>query len=146
MRPHAPLDRWLALGAESEHFEQVPLDAEPGVPAEVADELVHRAGREGHRRSAVGTDQVVAVAGGASDVGRVAVGAEDAAEDIDRGEELKRAVHGRPADLGDALAEVRDHLLGGEGATAGEDVGDDGAARGGRAIAVANKELGHVLG
>jgi len=49
---------------------------------------------------------VVAVAGGAGDVGRVAVGAEDAAEDIDGGEELERAVHGRPADLGDALAEV----------------------------------------
>ena len=136
----------LARGAEPEHLQQVTLDAEPGIAAEVADELVDRAGREGDRHAAVGADEMVTVSGHAGDVGRMAVGAEDATQDVDGGEELERPVDRGAADLGDPFPQVRHHLLGGEGAGAGEDVGDDRTAGGGRAVAVASEQVGHALG
>ena len=141
----AARDARLTGRAETEHFEHMALDAELGVSAEVADELVDRAGRKRDCLPTIGANKVVAVPRSPGDVGRVAVGAQNAAENIDGGKELERAVDRGAADLGGSRAEADDHLLGGEGAAAGEDIGDDGAAGGGRAVAVADEELGHAL-
>jgi hypothetical protein len=106
----------------------VALDAEASIAAEVARELVDRAGGKRDRLAAVGADEVVAMPGHAGDVGGMAVRPEHPTQDINRGEELEGAVDGGPADLWGALPQRPHDLLGRERPIPAEDIVDDGSA------------------
>src|SRR5262245_53581054 len=53
----------LASGTHAEHFQEVTVDGEFGVAAEVPDQLVDGTGRERNRRTTARTNQVVAMTG-----------------------------------------------------------------------------------
>jgi hypothetical protein len=120
----------LAFRADAEDFEVVTVDREVRVAREVAEEIVEGAAREGDDGAALRANEVVAVPRLTDDVGGVTAGLEQARQEIDRREDLQRAVDGGPADRGELL----DELLGGEGAPVGKDGLDDpaGSAEKGR--------------
>ena len=80
---------------------------------------------------------MVAMPGRAGDIGRAAIGGENARQHIDRGQQLQGAVHGGSPDP----KRFSDDLLGGEGAVVLQDGIDHGPARLGQAVAMIGKEL-----
>jgi hypothetical protein len=122
----------LTTGADAEDFEVMTVDGEVGVAGEIAQEVVDRAPGKGDDGTALGADEVVAVARLADDVGGVATGLEEAGQQIDRGEDLQRPIDGRAPDR----REFFDELFGGERPPVGEDGFDDGTARHGQAVTV----------
>lgn len=68
------------------------MNVKSRVLLEVTHQIVHRAGREGHRNAAGFTKEVVTMAGCAANVGRVAVRLDNPRQHIDRGKDLKRPV------------------------------------------------------
>ena len=132
----------LASRADAEDFEVVTVDGEVRVAREIAQEVVEGATGEGDDGAALGADQVVAVPRLTDDVGGVTAGLEEASQEIDRGEDLQRAVDGGATDRGEFL----DDLLGGERSPVGENGIDNRAARAGQPVAVIVEDIHHMVG
>ena len=103
--------------AEAEDFQEVTFDREIGVAAQIADELVDRAGRKGDDVAAAGADQMVAMPRRVDDVGGATVGQMNALQHIEGSDDFERAINRRAADVRRAPFEIGDDLLGGERAS-----------------------------
>jgi hypothetical protein len=126
-----------ATGAYPKDFEVVPNNGVVGGNREIAHELVHRARGERDGRPARRTDKVVAVPGRSGDIGRAAIGSENARQHVDRGQQLQGAVDGgSPNSEG-----FSDDLLCGEWPVVLQDGVDHGPAWLGQAVAMIGKEL-----
>lgn len=104
--------------------------------------VVEGAAREGDDGAALGADEVVAVSRLADDVGRMTAGLQQARQEIDRRENLKRAIDRGATDRGEFL----DELLRGEGAAVGEDGLDDPTAWSGQPVTVVVEDTHDVVG
>lgn len=116
---------------------------ESGVFCQVVDEVIYRACGKGDGRSTCLAEQMVPMSGSAPDIGRVTIRLNDAGKHIDRGENLKRSIDRRSADLRSArrVSELGDKLLGGERAAVTQDrVHDRGSWRG-QAVSVIGERL-----
>jgi len=127
-----------AGGANPENLEHMIVDLEVGAFREIPDQIVDRAGREGHRLATVFAKQMVSVSGRTPDIDGVAVRLHDPGEDVDGGEDLKRPVYRRPANARSfrSLAQLRHELFGGKWPGVAKDSVDDGRTRSGQAVAV----------
>lgn len=101
----------LAGGTGTKHFQEVIVNLERRVPRQGRYQVIQRAERERHRHAAGRADDVVTMTGQVADVGRVTVWLDDAAEDIDRGEDFERAVNRCPPDTAADRAHIGHQLL-----------------------------------
>jgi hypothetical protein len=108
----------------------VALDREIGIAAKILDHLVKWAAGERHDRAAFRTNQVMPVTRSADYVRWVAPGLKQPSQHVDRGQNLKRSINRRPANL----RHLVDELFGGEWSFATEDRLHDPAPWGGHSV------------
>ena len=126
----------LAGRTDAKDLQEMTVDGELGVAAEVADQLVDRAGRKRHRGSAAGTDQVVTVAGRTDDVGRVPARLQNPRQHVDRSQDLEGPVDRRSTQPRLTCFELRNDLFSRERPFVAQNGAEDRTPRTGQAIAM----------
>src|SRR5687767_9379380 len=107
----------LAPWADTEDLKVMTMDREVRIAGKVPKKVIEGASGECHHGAALGADEVVAVSRLPDDIGGMTTGLEEAGQEINRREDLKRAIDGRATDRWQLLHE----LLGGKWAAVGKD-------------------------
>ena len=118
------------------------MDREVRIAGKVPKKVIEGASRECDHGAALGANEVMAVSRLPDDIGGMTTGLEEAGQEINRRENLKRAIDGRATDRG----QLFDELLGGKGAAVGKDGLDNLTAGAGQPVTVVIEGAHDVVG